>query len=309
MAIHKPSDLALEKKNFAMLISGSPGLGKTTLACSAPKPLVFDFDRGIDRMEYSYIPQYSQCDSYSEFLNDLETADYKACETVIIDTGGSLVQFMQDWAKRQESKASRNMQAMYGVIKRETNRLLWQIKEADKKNLIVIFHTTEQTKGDNIITRLSCEGSTKDNVWTLIDFGGHMFTKGGKTFIGFTPTDEYYAKGTHGIKGEYEVPRLKPDGSTPNVFLTNLFESANKHIVNEVETGNKYFEIVEAGKSLIDTVVDADTANSVIEKFKTMEHVKTSRVELAALMKAKLDELNLVMDNGKYRKADGKEKE
>ena len=66
---------------------------------------------------------------------------------------------------------------------------------------------------------------------------------------------------------------------------------------------------MEAGKSLIDTVVDADTANSVIEKFKTMDHVKTSRIELAALMKAKLDELNLVMDNGKYRKADGKEKE
>ena len=95
MAIHKPSDLALEKKNFAMLISGSPGLGKTTLACSAPKPLVFDFDRGIDRMEYSYIPQYSQCDSYSEFLNDLETADYKGYDIRIYNKERMLIELVR----------------------------------------------------------------------------------------------------------------------------------------------------------------------------------------------------------------------
>ena len=50
MAIKKPAELDFSNKKFMCIISGQPGLGKTTLALSAPKPFLFDTDNGIARV-------------------------------------------------------------------------------------------------------------------------------------------------------------------------------------------------------------------------------------------------------------------
>ena len=46
--IKQPSEIQ-EKKNLVMLVYGSPGDGKTTLAISAPKPVLLDMDGGVGR--------------------------------------------------------------------------------------------------------------------------------------------------------------------------------------------------------------------------------------------------------------------
>ena len=47
--IKKPNELVV-KTNLSALIYGQPGMGKTTLALSAPHPLLLDFDGGIHRV-------------------------------------------------------------------------------------------------------------------------------------------------------------------------------------------------------------------------------------------------------------------
>ena len=39
-----------ETNKFRVLIAGYPGIGKTTLGLSAPKPLLIDVDFGINRV-------------------------------------------------------------------------------------------------------------------------------------------------------------------------------------------------------------------------------------------------------------------
>lgn len=180
MAIKKPAELDFSNKKFMCIISGQPGLGKTTLALSAPKPFLFDTDNGIARVRPEQRGVTSVVESYEEMLGDMDSDEYKAAESVVIDTGGMLVQLMKDWAKKQDSKAAKDGRAMYGVIKSEFDRLCYQIRAKDRKHLIVVFHTTEQQKGDTIQTRLSCEGGAKDIVWTPADFGGYMFMMGNK---------------------------------------------------------------------------------------------------------------------------------
>ena len=52
--IRNPNDIQEGAKKIRMLIAGYPGIGKSTLALSAPNPLHIDVDFGIDRIEPRY---------------------------------------------------------------------------------------------------------------------------------------------------------------------------------------------------------------------------------------------------------------
>ena len=53
--IRKPEEIMNNgDKKVRLLIAGYPGIGKSTLALSAPRPLHIDVDFGIDRIEPRY---------------------------------------------------------------------------------------------------------------------------------------------------------------------------------------------------------------------------------------------------------------
>ena len=58
--IRNPNDIRDGEKKIRMLIAGYPGIGKSTLALSAPNPLHIDVDFGIDRIEPRYRKAYIQ---------------------------------------------------------------------------------------------------------------------------------------------------------------------------------------------------------------------------------------------------------
>lgn len=301
--IKTTTEMDFTGRNFTVIVAGAPGLGKTTLALSAPNPLLFDLDNGIARVRAEHRKMTSVCETYEELLSDMKSEEYKNAATIILDTGGSLVQMMQPWAKTQEPKAARDGRAMFGVIKREFDRLTWQIRQ-DEKNVVIVFHTTEVQKGDVTVTRLSCEGSAKDIVWTPADFGGTMFQRGKKRIICFAPTEEAFGKGCFGIHGEYEVPELAP--GMPNTFLTDLFEQARKNIADEQEKFSKdkkvYDEAVREGTLCIDSVKCADDATACVARLREITHALTSKAELSGKLQNKVNALKLRWDkqSGKY---------
>lgn len=301
--IKTTTEMDFTGRNFTVIVAGAPGLGKTTLALSAPNPLLFDLDNGIARVRAEHRKTTSVCETYEELLSDMKSEEYKNAATIVLDTGGSLVQMMQPWAKTQEPKAARDGRAMFGVVKREFDRLTWQIRQ-DGKNVVIVFHTTEVQKGDVTVTRLSCEGSAKDIVWTPADFGGTMFQRGKKRIICFAPTEEAFGKGCFGIHGEYEVPELAP--GMPNTFLTDLFEQARKNIADEQEKFSKdkkiYDEAVREGTLCIDSVKCADDATACVARLREITHALTSKAELSGKLQNKVNALKLRWDkqSGKY---------
>lgn len=300
MAIKKAAELDFSNKKFMVILSGQPGLGKTTLALSAPKPFLFDTDNGIARVKAAHRQDVitSVTASYEELLSDMDTPEYKEAQTVVIDTGGTLVQLMKDWAKKSDPKAAKDGRAMYGVIKSEFDRLCYQIRTTDKKHLVVVFHTTEQSKGDTIQTRLSCEGSTKDIVWTPADFGGHMFMMGSKRCIGFTPTEEYFAKGCFGVQGVIPVPELKE--GQKNTFLTDLFARAQANINQEAAafgTEKKaYDEAMAQGIAIIAAATDPETTAKAAEALAAVPHALTSKAELKMLLLERMKQIGVKWD-------------
>lgn len=300
--IQQPTDMTFDNKKFSMIIYGSPGVGKSTLALSAPDPIIIDFDRGLSRVKAQHRKTAIVCANYEEVLTDIESPVVAACQTIIVDTGGSFVTFLQDWAMRSNPAVNKQKNGSislkgFGAVKSEFNRFTSYVKDVLNKNIIYVFHSEEKTDKDgNTQQRLMCEGAAKNIVWTPCDFGGYVQMIGNNRVICFTPEQEYFAKGCHGITGRYNVPELGPNDQ--NDFLTKLFEKAKKSIEEENQifapAKEKYDAVMDLVVNIISGITDIESANAAAETIPTLDHALTSKKEASALLKARTNSMGLV---------------
>lgn len=306
--IKKPEEMTFSDKKFSMLLYGAPGVGKTTLALSAPDPIIIDFDRGMSRVKAQHRKTAIFCDNYEEVLTDIKSPEVSDCQTLIIDTGGSFVTFLQDWAMRTNPTVNRQKNGAislkgFGAVKSEFSRFTSMVKDVMNKNIIYVFHSQEQQDKDgNAQQRLMCEGAAKNIVWTPCDFGGYVQMIGDQRVICFSPEQEFFAKGCHGINGKYTIPNLGDADS--NDFLTRIFDKAKANIEAENEAfapiREQYDKTMIQVQDIIENIVDAETANAAVSSIPALEHVLTSEKEARAMLKARTDELGL-----KYTKSGG----
>lgn len=300
--IRNPNEIQEGAKKIRMLIAGYPGIDKSTLALSAPRPLHIDVDFGIDRIEPRYRKPYIQPKSYDEILEDLTPINVQDFDTLVFDTGGKLISLMSQWAIKKDVKYGQRDGSLslkgYGFIGREFQRLMdYCFYELDK-HIVVVFHAIEEKDGDNTRLRIKVEGQTKNNVWEPMDLGGFVEIQGNNRTIGFSNCERYFAKGTRGIHGVWQVPELGPD--KPNDFLTRLFAQYNALSAAEVAQNEKEQEAYEAamaeGQEIVAGVTDADSANAAMSKIKAVNHALTSKKEVNAAFNAKIKELGLFYD-------------
>lgn len=306
--IKKPEEMTFSDKKFSMLLYGAPGVGKTTLALSAPDPIIIDFDRGMSRVKAQHRKTAIFCDTYEEVLTDIKSPEVSDCQTLIIDTGGSFVTFLQDWAMRTNPTVNRQKNGAislkgFGAVKSEFSRFTSMVKDVMNKNIIYVFHSQEQQDKDgNAQQRLMCDGAAKNIVWTPCDFGGYVQMIGDQRVICFSPEQEFFAKGCHGINGKYTIPNLGDADS--NDFLTRIFDKAKANIEAENEAfapiREQYDKTMIQVQDIIENIVDAETANAAVSSIPALEHVLTSEKEARAMLKARTDELGL-----KYTKSGG----
>lgn len=341
--IVKPETLTFSNKKIRILIAGVPGIGKTTLALSSPKPLYIDVDKSADRIdrvifdmaagvlvgkeytnergEKAHLPV-----AYEDIKSDLAIGGsemeiiaaknrFSHIETIVIDTGGKLLSLMGQHGAKINNKYRRTdgslSQQGFGWLGIEFQRLLDHcIYELDK-HIVIVFHTVEEKDGEDTKLRIKAVGSSKNYVWEVMDLGGFMEMRGNNRTIGFSNCERYFAKGTHGINGIRVIPELTPE--MPNDFLTKLF--AEYIAVSEAEgkqaaaAKEAYEAAMKEGRAIIDGISDADSANAAMASFKAISHALTSSKELSALWNEKIKTLGLFFDKvlGKYSVPEDKE--
>lgn len=302
--IKQPIDMSFSDKKFSMILYGSPGLGKTTLALSAPAPVLIDFDRGVSRVKAYHRKTTIICSTYEEVLEDIRSPEIKDCQTIIIDTGGSFVTYLQDWAMRANPAQNRQKNGAlslkgFGAVKQEFQRFTNMVRDTMNKNIIYIFHSDEQKDKDgNPMQRLQCEGAARNLVWQPCDLGAYMQMIGNRRVINFTPTDEFFAKGCYGIDGQREVPTI---GLTDkNDCLTRLFEEAKANIAAEndafIPIKEQYDAVMADAREIIASVSTVEEANAAAEMLPKLDHALTSKKEIGALLNARAKELGFVWD-------------
>ena len=300
--IRNPNEIQEGAKKIRMLIAGYPGIGKSTLALSAPRPLHIDVDFGIDRIEPRYRKPYIQPKSYDEILEDLTPLNVKDFDTLVFDTGGKLISLMSQWAIKKDVKYGQRDGSLslkgYGFVGKEFVRLMDYCFYELQKNIVIVFHATEEKDGDNTRLRIKVEGQTKNNVWEPMDLGGFVEIQGNNRTIGFSNCERYFAKGTRGIHGVWQVPELGPD--KPNDFLTRLFAQYNAlsaaEVAQNAEEQKAYEAAMAEGREIVAGITDADSANAAMSKIKAVNHALTSKKEVNAAFNAKIKELGLFYD-------------
>ena len=297
MAIVKPENMDFSNKNIIMIISGLPGVGKTTLALSAPDVLLIDADEGMSRVKPEHRRDSSVCKTYEEILADIKAAEgqYK---TIVIDTCGALIESLKEWAMRIDKKASKASGGIslqgFGVVKSEFIRLSAELRK--KFNVVFLFHESKEKEGDETFYNIVCEGSARTLVWQPADLGAHLHIVNGERMLGFTPTMNYNAKSAYGIKGLVKVPELA-DGDKNN-FLEKLFETVKKNIAAEsaslLEQKKLYDEAMKAGTAIINSLEKPEDVPAKQAELNKVNHALTSLTELKAMFKTRMDELDIV---------------
>lgn len=301
--INKPNELNFNDKKISMIIAGVPGIGKTTLALSSPKPLLIDLDNGVSRVEARYRTDTDVVSTFEELKKDL-SGDLSAYETLVIDTGGKLLEMLKPVVIAKDPKNSKrdgNLSLQgYGAVKREFASFINFVKSLNK-NLIIIFHASEvNLENDLTGLRIRIEGSSRDDVWDDIDIGGFIEIQGKKRTIGFNNNERYYAKGTHGIHGLYDIPVL--DNNSKNDFLTQLFKKIKDDLNAEQEMFNNYKIVVDTFTAKINTSTSTkETLNDVYKEIASAKHYLTSKDELWFMLNQKAKELELKYDKGQNR--------
>lgn len=300
MAIVKPSEMDFSDKNIIMIISGLPGTGKTTLALSAPDVVLVDCDEGMARVNSKHRKDSVFVGTHEVLLEDIKQLKgvYK---TVVIDTGGSLIELLKDWAIRNEPSASKKnggfSQQGFGFVKAEFSRLSAELRK--DFNVVYIFHETkEKTTEGEVFYELVCEGSARTLVWQPADLGAHLHMINGKRYLGFTPTANYNAKSAYGVKGLVEVPELK-EGDI-NDFLTKLFERVKKALSEEAaenaKANEEYEQALATGQAILNELGKPEDALKCLNSIRNISHALTSLKELEAMFKKKAADEGWVYD-------------
>lgn len=302
--IKKPNEMTFTDKKFSMILYGAPGVGKTTLALSAPDPILIDFDRGVSRVKAYHRKTTIVCSTYEEVLEDIKSPEVRDCQTIIIDTGGSFVSYLQDWAMRDNPAVNRQKNGAislkgFGAVKQEFQRFTNHVRDVMNKNVIYVFHSDEQKDKDgNPQQRILCEGAARNIVWQPCDFGGYVQMIGNSRVVTFTPTQEFFAKGCYGIEGQYSIPTV--GSNEKNDFLTNLFEKARANIEADNKTfapqKEQYDTVMQTVNEIVSNISTVEEATAAITALESLEHALTSKKEASALLAAKTKELGFTFD-------------
>lgn len=293
--IKKANELDFSSKKLDVIIAGVPGVGKTTLALSAPKPLLIDLDNGVSRVEAKWRMDTDVAKTFEELKSDLANTDLSPYETLVIDTGGKLLEMLKPVVIAEDAKNAKRNGVLslqgYGAVKRAYKQFKDYLKSLDK-NIITIFHASEvNLENDLTGLRIRIEGSTKDDVWDDVDLGGFVEIIGKKRTISFNNCERYYAKGTHGVHGVYEIPDL--NNSKSNDFLTQLFNKIKDDLKNESESFAKYQELMNKYDF---EKLEKKNVNKVLLSISKEEHILTSKEELWNKLQSKANELGMVYD-------------
>lgn len=295
--IKKKNEIELPKIILGCIV-GVPGIGKTTLALSAPKPLLLDTDNGIHRVQSEYRTDCVQVKSYQDILDVLEE-DLSDYETIVIDTLGELVNFMLKYfADKDKSLITRggtyNIK-IWGLVKTEFKNLKLKLQLLNK-NLIFVSHAKEDKDGENKVYRMNVAGSTPDILNGVLDFLGFCEVLGKTRSISFSPSARFYAKNSIELNDYLEIPTLKL-GETNDFLTREVIEPTIAKRKQESEAVKQNDEKLQQGRYLIE---QATEPNAVLTAFKEMELSVYNKKVLFGELSAKFDNYKFDSKKGKF---------
>ena len=296
--IKKPHELNTEVFP-AILIYGQPGGGKSTLALSAPRPLMFDFDRGVHRVNTRHQADTVQIESWQNMLDVLNNENLKDYQSFIVDTAGKMLDYMGLWLIQNNPKLGKANGALslqgYGERKAEFRAFLKRVRLMGKI-LVFVAHDQEEKDGDMKIIRPEIGGSSGSDLVKELDLVGYVQMIGNQRTISFDPCERFYGKNTCGLPSKIDLADVV-NGGAPNTFLTKVAEEYQANLGKRKELGLQYAALMETIKSKIESIDTPEKADLFgVWAGAFTEHIWDSKLQMRTIFSAKIKALNYVYD-------------
>jgi hypothetical protein len=277
-------------------------MGKTTLALSAPHPLLLDFDGGVHRVNAAHrvdTVQITKWEEVDEVMQSPEIANYA---TFVIDTAGKMLSFMdkyimQNNQKMRKADGTLSLQS-YGVRKNMFINFVNQVSLMGK-SVIFVAHEREEKNGEEKQIRPEIGGSSAGDLIKELDLVGYMEAIGKKRTISFNPCEKFYGKNTCNLPERMEIPIIindKGDVTGENNFMTNIINTYSKYQEKQTELSSEYEDLMEVIKAQVELVNDVESANSVAKSLAGMQHIFDSKLQAGQLLNKRCKELGLKFD-------------
>lgn len=311
--IKKANELNIQTKIKA-LIYGQAGMGKTTFAISAPKPLLFDFDNGVHRVNYSHLDGVDtvQIESYQNFLDVLNNEDLKPYETLVIDTGGKMLDYMGEYIIKGNPKMGRPNGMLtlqgYGERKATFSALVKRISLMGK-HIVFVAHRETKTEGDDTRYIPQFGGSNYDSLVTELDLVGYMEASGRERTITFDPTSRNDGKNTCNLPSVMKIPVIVDENGNPtgenNYFTNHIINAYTKRLEQRKTSGEEYNKIISEIDENLLTITDVDSLNNFISRVAEWTHIGNSKLYAGKQANEVAKRLGLVLnkETKKYENA------
>ena len=290
-----------KKQAVRVVLYGTEGIGKTTLAAHFPKPLFIDVEQG------SYQIDVERFDGITTWADVLEAIGYveqnpDSCKTLVLDTADKAEQMLVEQILRENKAASiETVGGGYGkgytmLQERFQKELLFSLDRIIAKgiNVVICAHSIVRTitlpdadPYDHYELKCSKKVSPILKEWadilafcdykiSVVTDGGKGKAKGsGKRMIHFTHKPTYDAKNRYGLPDDaemsYDVLRPVIDGQMEVQPEKNAIDAENPH--EGIVEGN---ELVEDIRTVL---LRRLAQNGIDEKTFTDWLIRTGRIE------------------------------
>ena len=306
--IKNPSEIELSG-TIKMLIYGEPGVGKTSIALSAPSPVMLDFDGGVGRVNSVFHTDTAQITKWEDCL-EFMAEDLSKYRTIVVDTAGKMLDFMSDYIIRTNPKMGQRdgslSQKGYGARKVMFVNFLGQLTLLGK-HIVFVAHEREDKDGDLRFIRPEIGGSSSWDLIKELDIVGFMSEVGTERTIQWSPTEKFYAKKPSFLPKSQVVPTIIDDKGAvtgKNLFLTELFLQYSEYMNEQRKTGEAYKAVVDGCRKKIQDIEDETSAGKVASEIASTEFIWDGRVAVRQMFAERLKQLGLKYnpEKGKYEK-------
>ena len=309
MIIKRPSELSV-KDTLTAIIYGQPGIGKTTLACSAPSPVLLDYDGGISRVNGAHQVDTVQVTSWEDTQTALdEIRKAGTYRTIIIDTVGKMLAYMEDYIRQTNPQMKQRDGSLslkgYGVRKQMFLQLLKDVSVMGM-NIIFVAHEKEERQGDDTRVRPEISGSAASDLVKEMELVGYMQAIGTDRTITFDPSERYYTKNTCNMHGIIKVPEVvDTDGNATgeNNFFTLVVDAYKAQQQRNIDTNKRNEAQVAEIRAKVAAIANADDANDFVEWAKGMDFAGNAKGVAAMALRDRAAQLGLKLNKAEGRYA------
>ncbi|MCK0201395.1 ATP-binding protein [Ornithobacterium rhinotracheale] len=302
--IKKANELNLNTKIKA-LIYGQAGMGKTTFALSSPKPLLFDFDNGVHRVNFHHLQGVDtvQIENYQNFIDVLGKEDLTPYETFVIDTGGKLLDYMGEYIVKRNPKMGRANGMLtlqgYGERKAMFSALIKKISIMGK-HIVFVAHRETKQEGDDLRYVPLFGGSNYDSLVTELDLVGYMEANGRDRTITFDPTSRNDGKNTCNLPSIIKIPTLLNEAGDPiaenNFIAEKVIKPYYERLQKRKAESEDYKKLIQDIEANLEVVTDAESLNECVTRISEWTHIGNSKIVAGKKMNEKAKELGLVLN-------------